>query len=391
MKFVIFHGSFGSSDGNWFPDLKAKLEYMGQTVICPQYPIDNEDTISKDPKSSTVQTLDSWTKVFEETVLPDLKGKEKICFIGHSIGNVFILHLIEKFKIKLDCAIFVSPWLDQIPLDDWKYNKVNSSFYKTDFDFEKLIKYIPISYVLYSDTDPYIEPHRALHFAKVLESSHIMVRRAGHLNAEVNMNEFPLVYDLCLTRLDLSLYQKFTLRRQLQETVSKIRNPKEKIAYLNPEQLNDEGLFHFMHLSKGGFATFVSDSTDWDPESEYFQDGRKLALRGGDISRVFIIKNKKDLLRVVLEKQIGLDFKSGIKIYLINYSDLIEIKCEEDWGIWDNEYICLQHRNKKGEVTDGYIDSRIKSLLTAQNWRDRIIRAATKIEKLSDIKKFIKT
>ena len=60
------------------------------------------------------------------------------------------------------------------------------------------------------------------------------------------------------------------------------------------------------------------------------------------------------------------------------------IGCEDDWGIWDNEYVCIQHRNKEGKVTDGMIDARVKTLLTAQNWRDRIIRLA---KRAKDIKK----
>ncbi|MBI5614560.1 hypothetical protein HY947_06555 [Candidatus Gottesmanbacteria bacterium] len=45
MQFIIFHGSLGSKDGNWFPDLSRKLTSMGQEVLCPQYPVDDYDKI----------------------------------------------------------------------------------------------------------------------------------------------------------------------------------------------------------------------------------------------------------------------------------------------------------------------------------------------------------
>ncbi len=382
MKFVIFHGSMGSSEGNWLPNLKSRLKYMGQTIYCPQYPVDNLEDLSEGSKNPTKQNLNSWLETFEKEVLPNLKGKEKICFIGHSLGNVFILHVIEKFKIKLDCAIFVSPCLDRLPNVPWYYDLVNTTFYKTDFDFENLQKYIPISYVLYSDTDPYIEPHRALHFAKVMGSSHILVRKAGHMNSEVNMNEFPLVHDLCMTRLELSLYQKYAQKREVEDAVGRLKYSEQKYFQMTPEHLNDEGTFHFMNLIKGGFATFMSNSADWDPENGYFVAGRKLAEKGLDITRVFIVVDKKDLKREILRKQIKLDMKAGIKVYYIDFVDYESINCEKDFGIWDNEYVCIQNRNEKGEITGGLIDARVKSLLTAQNWRDRIIRLAKRVEKV---------
>ena len=286
MQFVIFHGSLGSKDANWFPDLKKKLSYMGQKVICPQYPVDNFSEITK--KSKSKQNLNSWMKTFEKVVLPQLSKTGKICFIGHSLGNLFILHVLAKHKIQLDCAIFVSPCLDKLDLIPWQYDLVNSTFYKTDFDFEELINLVSTSYVLYSDNDPYIEPRRALHFAKVMESSPIFVRRAGHLNSEVNLNEFPLVFDLCVTRLDLDLYQRYILGRSKDSIAENIINSTRKFMTITPEEGQDEGRFHFMNISKSGFATFVSNSEDWNPESDYFTSGRKARRRGVDFTRVLL-------------------------------------------------------------------------------------------------------
>jgi len=68
MKFVIFHGSLGSSQGNWFPSLKSRLEYMGQEVICPQYPVDDMEKIPQNLNVETSQNLNSWMKTFEKEV-----------------------------------------------------------------------------------------------------------------------------------------------------------------------------------------------------------------------------------------------------------------------------------------------------------------------------------
>lgn len=355
---------------------------MGQVVYCPAFPIEDEVDFPKDVNYHPKQNLEAWTKTFEKNILPQLNGKEKLCFIGHSLGNVFILHLVEKYNLHLDCAIFVSPFFELSENIKFPYDNVNRSFYKSDFDFEKLTKLIPISYVLYSDTDPYVEPYQAIHFAKMLNSSHIMVRKGGHMNAAVNLNEFPLVYDLCISRLDLNLYQKYAMQREVHDTVNFLTHSEKKCIVMSPEQLTDEGTFHFMELKKGGFATFMSNSKDWNPEDQYFVNGRKCALSGLDIARVFVICDKKDIKKEKLKKQIKLDIDSGIKVYVVNYEDFKTIGCEDDFGIWDNEYVCIQHRDSHGNITDGLIDARVKTLLTAQNWRDRILRMAKKISNL---------
>jgi len=385
MQFVIFHGSLGSSTGNWFPDLKAKLSAMGQEVYCPQFPVDNYDEISKSPAEPTIQTLDSWMSTFETEVLPQLNRHKKICFVGHSLGNVFILHVLSKHKIKLDCAIFVSPCLDKLGLVPWQYDKVNTTFYKTDFDFDALTKLVPTSYVLYSDTDPYIEPRRALHFAKVMNSSPIFVKHAGHLNAEVNLNEFPLVFDLCVTRLDLDLYQQYALGRTRDSVAQNIINSNQRYLKISPEEGTDEGRFHFMNITKNGFATFVSNSEDWNPEDDYFSAGRRASQRGVALTRVFVIKHRSDLERAVLQKQIKLDLNAGIHVYFIDYAKFALLGTSEDFGLWDDEYVCTINRDQDGRQLELLLDARVESINQALTWRKQIMEQVTEINSFADV------
>ena len=208
MQFVIFHGAYGSPEGNWFPQLKKQLEDAGQEVLAPRFPVDTWDNVVAHGEGyhSDVQTLDNWLSVFENDVLPKLSKDGKLCFIGHSLGPVFILHAVEKFNLQLDSAIFVSPFLSL--LGQWEFNAVNETFYKQDFDFEKLKKLIPTSYVLFSDNDPYVPQNQPKEFAEKLGSSAIIVHGGGHLNRneQLDLKNFPLVFDLCLTRLDLKAY-----------------------------------------------------------------------------------------------------------------------------------------------------------------------------------------
>src|SRR5581483_9179669 len=155
MLFVIFHGSFGIPDGNWFPQLRENLEALGQQVIIPHFPT---------PKN---QSLTSWLSVFDD-LKKEFKNK-KLCFIGHSLGPLFILHAVEKYNFQLDSAIFVSPFLGI--LHNKQFDSVNTTFYRDDFNFEKLKKLIPISYTLYSNDDPYVPATYSKEFAEKLGSS----------------------------------------------------------------------------------------------------------------------------------------------------------------------------------------------------------------------------
>ncbi|MEK7073742.1 MAG: alpha/beta hydrolase, partial [Patescibacteria group bacterium] len=209
MKFLLFHGAFGSPGSNWLPELKDKLESLGQEVIAPAFPVETWEYITRtgDKISSQQQNLDNWLAEFDKVYKTFRKG-EKLVFIGHSLGPLFILHIVERYNIKVDCAIFVCPFLEKLH-KSWQIDHVNQSFYKTNFDFRKLKKLIPVSYVLYSNDDPYVDQKYSELFGNALASSMILLKRAGHMNSEVNLNDFPLIMDLCITRLELPLYQRY--------------------------------------------------------------------------------------------------------------------------------------------------------------------------------------
>ena len=66
MKFVLFHGSFGSPEKNWFQYLKNRLTDKGQEVIVPWFPVEDWKEVTHlgpgvPPKN---QTLLNWLKEF---------------------------------------------------------------------------------------------------------------------------------------------------------------------------------------------------------------------------------------------------------------------------------------------------------------------------------------
>lgn len=386
MKFVIFHGAFGSPEGNWFPQLKDALLALGQEVLVPEFPCDDwNDIVKAGPDASNKhQTLSNWMKVFEKEVLLNIKKGEKLIFIGHSLSPVFILHVVSKFNLKLDSAIFVSPFLRDIGGKHWQFKVVNKTFYKKDFDFKKLQKLIPTSFVLYSDTDPYVDKKFFLEFSKKMNSSTILLKQAGHLNSEVNLNEFPLVYELCKTRLDLTLYQKYLAHRRELFHIDYIK-PSEEVIYLKSSEIYDEGIFKFRNLSKGGFCTLLSSLKMWDTQSLYMKESRKAAKRTGNLSRVYVIKDASDLKRKLLKEQLTLDLESEVKVYFVKYSDIKNITKHPDFGLWDDDYLCTVDDEKKARLS-----SRKKDIARGQKWEKEILKLATRIKNASsDIKNFL--
>lgn len=383
MIFVIFHGAYGNPDSNWFPELKERLEALEQKVVVPKFPVDNwpEGSEADFVKTTKIQSLNSWFEEFEK--IQKQFGDEKLCFIGHSLGPLFILHAVEKYNIVLDSAIFVSPFLTK--LNNWKLDVVNKTFYKNDFDFEKLKKLIPVSYILYSNNDPYVKSKYSIDFAKNLNSSLVVVKDAGHMNAEVNLNEFPLVLELCKTRIDLPLYQRYLAHRRELYSIDYIKDKNEEVVFLKPEEVYDEGVFHFRNLQKRGFCTFYTRFNKfWNTQSKYFEEARRAAKRVKNFIRVFMVDKVSDLKNPTLLDQIERDLKAGIKIYMCMYDAVEKTVPEPDFGIWDDDYYCIVRPDDEIRLS-----SLKKEIAEANEWSEEILEKSTQIHRLGDLQKFI--
>ena len=391
MKFVIFHGAFGSPQSNWFPELKEKLLALDQEVIAPQFPVENWKDVSETGPSFTPknQTLTNWLNVFESEILLKLKKRDKLCFVGHSLAPVFILHAVEKYNIKLDSAIFVSPFMDRLNNKKyWQFDVLNASFYKTDFNFTKLKKLIPSSYVLYSSNDLYVNKKCSIHFAKTMNSSIIDLKGAGHMNSEVNLNEFPLVYELFKSRMDLSLYQRYLEHRKDLFATNYFKGKHEEVVYLHPEEIFEEGRFHFRNLANKGFCTFLTSLEFWNTQGPYYEEARRAARRIKEFIRVFVVDSINDLKKQLLLKHIELDLAAGIQVYLVMKKDISSLP-EPDFGIWDDDYLCIvsYRENKQVEVK---LSSRKKNIKEAKKWKTIIMKKAIRIQNEKDIQAFIK-
>lgn len=199
MQYVIFHGSFGSSKGNWFPYLKQELMAQGHQVLVPQFPTESyseaSDNLAKDHNYKLVKfNLKNWLQYFKETVLPQLRVEDTV-FIGHSLGPLVILHILSTFDLKLKAAYFIAPFLD-LPESDPAYDQAIENFNTRNLDFNMIKKKIRHSFVIYSDNDPYVGIDKALEFAEKLEAEPILMQGKAHFNAETGLLQFPELLEL---------------------------------------------------------------------------------------------------------------------------------------------------------------------------------------------------
>lgn len=168
----IFHGTAGSPEGNWFPWLKGELEKIGCNVTVPRFPT---------PEG---QSLDSWLGV--------LKGykpqiTESAILIGHSLGGLFLLRVLEWLPHPVAAAYFVAAPIGVKPI---LYYEGDEKFSGFKFDWEEIKRKAGNFFVYHSDNDPYVSLGNGRELAKQLGVPLTFIPNAGHLNAESGYVKF---------------------------------------------------------------------------------------------------------------------------------------------------------------------------------------------------------
>src|SRR3989338_3239723 len=152
MKYaIIFHGTAGNADENWFPWLKKELRKYNYEVIVPQFPT---------PKN---QTPENWLKVFEEYENKKYLNEDAI-LIGHSLGGGFLLWVLEKIGTKINSDVnhksnnkvkavfFVAASIGVKPI---KYYETDKPFVEKEFDWQKIRGAAKKFFVFHSMDDPF--------------------------------------------------------------------------------------------------------------------------------------------------------------------------------------------------------------------------------------------
>ena len=179
----IIHGTIGSPDENWFPWLKARLEKLGCWVYVPRFPTPEK------------QSVENWMKVFENY---ERHVNGDTIFVGHSLGAIFILSLLETLKCPLNCsgvkaAFLVAGFYGK--LGTMHFDKINADFASKDFDWAKVRRSCRQFQLYASDNDPYVPFSKSVELAKKLGAGLKVIKDAGHFNRDAGYTRFDLLLE----------------------------------------------------------------------------------------------------------------------------------------------------------------------------------------------------
>lgn len=181
----IFHGTEGHPQENWFPWLKQELEAKGYEVTVPQFP----------SPPVVPAKISEWFDVLKE--YEDKITKDTI-IVGHSLGGIFTLRVLEKLDHPIKAAFFVGAPIGVRPILNYDRDNAFSGF---DFEWDT-IKQKAKDFVVYqSDDDPYVGLDNGKELAKHLGVELSFIPNAGHFNKRAGYTKFDSLRDKLLTIL----------------------------------------------------------------------------------------------------------------------------------------------------------------------------------------------
>jgi hypothetical protein len=178
----IFHGTEGYPEENWFPWMKKELEQKRYKVFIPQFP---SPPVVPSKISEWFDVLKDYEKyINEDTIL-----------IGHSLGGIFTLRILEKLNRKVKAACFIGTPIGVRPIKNYDRD---SSFSGFDFDWKSIKDKADNFVVFQSDDDPYVGLDNGKELAKHLDVNLDFVPNAGHFNARAGYLKFEKLRDKVL-------------------------------------------------------------------------------------------------------------------------------------------------------------------------------------------------
>ncbi|MDP2918247.1 MAG: alpha/beta hydrolase [bacterium] len=182
----IFHGTEGYPEENWFPWLKQELEQKGYKVFIPQFP-------SPPVVPAKIAEWFDILKNYEQHI------NENSILIGHSLGGIFTLRILEKLNNPVKAAFFIGTPIGVRPILNFDRDNSFSGF---DFNWETIKKKAKNFVVFQSDTDPYVGLENGKELAKKLSVELSFVPNAGHFNKKAGYLKFEQLRDKVMQILE---------------------------------------------------------------------------------------------------------------------------------------------------------------------------------------------
>lgn len=148
-NFVLLHGFTANPDSDFYPWLKNKLEKLGHRVQVPKLP--NTDKPTEEEQVNFV--------------LDNVKFDENTVVLGHSLGSVVAMKVLEKLNKKIAGLILAGGFVDT------EFKDHDRNFDKTfnwNFDFDKIKSNTGFIKVLHDKNDDAITYEQAQRLANAL-------------------------------------------------------------------------------------------------------------------------------------------------------------------------------------------------------------------------------
>ncbi len=182
----IFHGTEGHPQENWFPWLKEELEKKGHKVTVPQFP---SPPVIAAKVSEWFDVLDSYKELLDEDAV----------IVGHSLGGVFTLRVLEQIGHHICAAFLVGTPIGVRPILNYERDDSFSGF---EFDWQTIRKNARDFVVYHSDDDPYVGLENGKELAKKLAVELSFIPNAGHFNKPAGYTKFEALRDRLLDVMD---------------------------------------------------------------------------------------------------------------------------------------------------------------------------------------------
>ena len=182
----IFHGTEGYPEENWFPWMKQELERRNYKVFVPQFP-------SPPVVPAKIAEWFDILKNYEQYI------DENTILIGHSLGGIFALRVLEKLDHPIKAVFFVGTPVGVRPI--LNYDR-DSSFSGFTFDWDSIKKKAAHFVVFQSDDDPYVGLENGKELSKRLGTKLSFVPNAGHFNKRAGYLKFEGLRDEVLKILE---------------------------------------------------------------------------------------------------------------------------------------------------------------------------------------------